>query len=310
MEEVGEARVEDAQVLRAGDAVTLVFEGDEFVGDILSLQGLRNGFDVVLGYIRVLRALDYQEVTLDVLYEVDRGPFAVTVGNILGGTAHHLLAVGSEVGARGVVVECEVGHTADRGCGGDDLGLEVCDRPPRRVSTVRCACNANASRLCHVGIDQRLDPTPYVFLLPTAPAVLLYGVLEREAETRAAPVVRRQHVEAPRGQVLDLGVEPVFGMACRAAVDQDDGSKLLAGCTVEPTLYLYAVDRSPAEVFGGDEPLRTYASSSRQARKTGWFAVLRVVTYEVHGVKGIVVHAHPAAIFGLGQRHEVASCAL
>ena len=80
-----------------------------------------------------------------------------------------------------------------------------------------------------------------------------------ETEPRAAPVVRHQHVEAPRGQVLDLGVEPVFGMACRAAVDQDDGSKLLAGCTVEPTLYLYAVDRSPAEVFGGDELLCTYA---------------------------------------------------
>src|ERR671920_284855 len=229
MEEVGEARVEDAQVLRAGYAVTLVFEGDEFVGDILALQGLRNGFDVILGYIRVLRALDYQEVTLDILYEVYRGPFAVTVGNIPGGTAQHLLAVRSEVGTRGVVVECEVGHTADRSCGGDDLGVEVGDRPPRRVPTVGGAGNANASRLCHAGFDQRLDPTPYVFLLPTAPAVLFYGLLEREPEPRAAPVVRRQHIEAPRGQVLDLGVEPVFAMACRAAVDQHDGSKLLAG---------------------------------------------------------------------------------
>src|SRR5918995_2351587 len=218
MEEVGEARVEDAQVLRAGDAVALVLEGEEFVGDSMLFEGFRNGIDVVLGYVRVLRALYDQEVTLDVLYEVDRGPFAVTVGDIFGGTAHHLFAVGPEVGTGGVVVECEVGHTADRGCGGDDLGLEVCDRPPRRVSAVGGTCNANASRLYHVGIDQRLDPAPYVFLLPTAPAVLLYRLLERETEPRAAPEVRRQHVEAPRGQVLDLGVEPVFGVACRAAV--------------------------------------------------------------------------------------------
>src|SRR5215203_5106815 len=108
MEEVGEARVEDAQVLRAGYAVTLVFERDEFVGDVLALQGFRNGFDVVPGYVRVLQALDDQEVPFDVLYGVDRGPFAVTVGNILGGTAHHLLAVGPEVGAGSVVVEGEV----------------------------------------------------------------------------------------------------------------------------------------------------------------------------------------------------------
>src|SRR5918998_1546358 len=304
-EEGGEARVEDAQVLRAGDAVALVFEDDKVVGYAVLLEGYCDSVDVLRRDVRVLRALDDQEVPLDCLYEVDRGPFTVTVGDIFGGTAHHLLAVGSEVGARGVVVECEVGHTADRGCGGDDLGLEVRDRPPRRVFAVGGACNANASRLCHIGIDQRLDPAPYVFLLPTAPAVLLYRLLERETEPRAAPVVRRQHVEAPRGQVLDLGVEPVFGVASRAAVDQHDGSKLLAGCTVEPTLYLYAVHRPPAEVFGGDEPLRTYASPSWQARKTGRFAVLSVVVYEVHGVKGVVVSADPVVV-GLGQRYEVA----
>src|SRR5215207_8178259 len=303
-EEGGEARVEDAQVLRAGDAVALVFEDDKVVGYAVLFKGFCDSVDVIRSDVRVLRALDDQEVPLDILYEVDRGPFTVTVGDILGGTAHHLLAVGSEVGARGVVVECEVGHTADRGCGGDELGLEVCDRPPRRVSAVGGACNANASRLCHVGIDQRLDPTPYVFLLPTAPAVLLYGVLEREAETRAAPVVRRQHVEAPRGQVLDLGVEPVFGMACRAAVDQHDGSKLLAGCAVEPTLYLYAVDRPPAEVFGGDEPLRTYASPSCDAWRAGRWAGRGGGGYEVHGVKGVVASADPV-VFGLGQRYEV-----
>src|SRR5918995_1902865 len=310
MEEVGEARVEDAQVLRAGDAVPLVFEGDEFVGDVLALQGFRNGFDVVLGYVGVLRALDDQEVTLDILYEVYRGPFAVTVGNIPGGTAHHLLAVRSEVGTRGVVVECEVGHTADRSCGGDDLGVEVRDRPPRRVSAVGGACNANASRLCHVGIDQRLDPTPYVFLLPTAPAVLLYRLLERETEPRAAPVVRRQHVEAPRGKVLDLGVEPVFGVACRAAVNQDDGSEFLATCSVEPTLNLHAVDRPPSEVFGGDEPLLVYFHPFRQAREAGPFAIFLAVAHEVHRVEGIVVGTDPAAIIGLGQRYNVASCVL
>ena len=72
----------------------------------------------------------------------------------LGRTAHHLLAVGPEVGAGGVVVDCEVGHTADRCCGGDDPGIEVCDRPPRRVSAVGGASNADASRLCHLGSDQ------------------------------------------------------------------------------------------------------------------------------------------------------------
>ena len=85
MEEVGEARVEDLQVLRTSDAVTLIFERDEFIGDVFALQGFRNGFDVVLGYVRVFQALDDQEVTLDVLYGVDRGPVAVTVRNILGG---------------------------------------------------------------------------------------------------------------------------------------------------------------------------------------------------------------------------------
>src|ERR687889_1973277 len=310
MEEVGEVRVEDAQVLRAGDAVTLVFEGDEFVGDILALQGLRNGFDVILGYIRVLRALDYQEVTLDILYEVDRGPFAVTVGNIPGGTAQHLLAVRSEVGTRGVVVECEVGHTADRSCGGDDLGVEVRDRPPRRVSAVGGASNANASRLCHAGFDQRLDPTPYIFLLPTAPAVLFYGLLERETEPCATPVVQRHNVEAARGKVLDLGVEPVFGVARRAAVNQDDCSEFLATCSVEPTLNLHAVDRTPAEVFGGDEPLLVYVHPFRQASEAGPFAILLAVAHEVHRVESIVVGTDPAAVIGLGQRYKVASCAL
>ena len=54
--------------------MALVFEGEEFVGDILALQGFRNGLDIILGYVRVLQALDDQEVALDVLYEVDRGP--------------------------------------------------------------------------------------------------------------------------------------------------------------------------------------------------------------------------------------------
>src|SRR5829696_1023606 len=124
-EEVGQARVEDAQVLRAGDTVALVFEGEEFVGDILALQGFRNGVNVILCDVRVLQTLDDQEVPLDVLYGVDRGPCTVTVGDILGGTAHHLLAVGPEVGTRGVVVDGEVGHTADGGCGGDGPGFEV-----------------------------------------------------------------------------------------------------------------------------------------------------------------------------------------
>ena len=64
VEELGEARVEDAQVLRAGDAVALVFEGEEFVGDVMRFEGFRNGVDVILGYVRVLQALDDQEVPL------------------------------------------------------------------------------------------------------------------------------------------------------------------------------------------------------------------------------------------------------
>ena len=126
-----------------------------------------------------------------------------------------------------------------------------------------------------------------------------------EPEPRAAPVVRRQHVEAPRGEVLDLGVEPVFGVAGRAAVDQDDGSKLLPTRTVEPTLYFHAVDGPPAEVFGGDEPLLVYVHPFRQAREAGPFAIL-TVAYEVRRVEGIVMGADPTAVIGLGQRYEVA----
>ena len=83
---------------------------------------------------------------------------------------------------------------------------------------------------------QRLDAAPDVFLLAAAPAVLLDGLLEREPEPRAAPVVRREHVEAARDEVLDLGVEPVLGVAGRAAVDQDYGPNALGPppCTANP----------------------------------------------------------------------------
>jgi hypothetical protein len=64
VEEVSETRVEDAQVLRAGDAVAFVFEGEEFVGDAMLFEGFRDGVDVVRSDVRVLRALDDQEVPL------------------------------------------------------------------------------------------------------------------------------------------------------------------------------------------------------------------------------------------------------
>ena len=82
----------------------------------------------------------------------------------------------------------------------------------------------------------------------------------------------------------------------------------LAARTVEPTLDLHAVDGPPVEVFGGDEPL-IYAQPLRQAREAGTFAVL-TVAHEVDRVEGIVMGADPAAIFGPGQRYEVASCVL
>src|SRR5215207_1411555 len=309
LEEVGEAWVENLEVLGTGDAVAFVFEGEEFVGDILALQDFRNGGDVVLCDVWILQSLHDQERPLDVLYEFDRGPVAVAIGDILGGTAHHLLAVRPEVGACGVVVDHEIRHPADRGRCCDDLGFEVCDRPPRRVSAVGGACNAHAPKLCDAGLDESFDPTPYVFLLSAAPAVLFYGLLEGEPEPRAAPVVRRQHVEAARGKVLDLGVESILGVAGRAAVDQDDSSKFLATCSVEPTLYLHAVDRPPAEVFGGDEPLLVYVLPFRQTCEAVPFAIL-TVAHEVRGMEGIVVGADPAAIIGLGQRYKVAPSVL
>ena len=197
------------------------------------------------------------------LYELDRGSFAVEVRDVFGGAAHHLLAVGPQVGAGGVVVDHEVGHAADRGGGGDRLGVEVCDRPPRRVPAVGGARHADASWLCDAGLYQRFDAAPDVFLLAAAPAVLLDGLLEGEPEARAAPVVRGEHVEAARNEVLDLGVEPVFGVAGRAAVDQNYRSKALAGRSVEPTLYLQAVDGPPAEVFGRDERLHALGHALR-----------------------------------------------
>src|ERR671910_697602 len=86
--------------------------------------------------------------------------------------------------------------------------------------------------------------------------------VEGESETRAAPVVWGEYVEAMRNEILDLGVEPVLGVACRAAVDQNYRSKTLAGRSVEPPMYFQAVDGGPAEIFGRDERLHARGHAS------------------------------------------------
>src|SRR3712207_8757351 len=72
-EEVRQAWVEDLQVPRAGDAVSLVLEGEQLVGDAEFTQNLRDGLDVIRGDVRVLEALHDKEPPPDVLHEVYRG---------------------------------------------------------------------------------------------------------------------------------------------------------------------------------------------------------------------------------------------
>ena len=82
MEEGGEAGVEDLEVFGAGDAVAFVLEGEEFVGDVMVVQGFCDGLDVVGCNVGVLEALDDQEFAADVFYVLYRGSFAVYVRDV------------------------------------------------------------------------------------------------------------------------------------------------------------------------------------------------------------------------------------
>jgi hypothetical protein len=155
-----------------------------------------------------------------------------------------------------VVVDREVGHAAD-GCGrGDEVGRVVRDSPPRRVSSVGGAGDPDPAGSRDACPDERLYPGSDVLLLPAAPAVLLDGLLERQPEPGTAAVVRCEHVEAPRDEVLDLGVEPVLGVARRAAVYQHHRPHALPRSPVQPPLHLQPVHRTPPEVLSRHQPLR------------------------------------------------------
>ena len=62
LEEVGEAWVEDLQVLGTGDAVPLVLEGEEVVGDAEFLEGSRGDGGVIWGVVGVFEALNDKKV--------------------------------------------------------------------------------------------------------------------------------------------------------------------------------------------------------------------------------------------------------
>src|SRR3712207_3667250 len=194
-EEICEALVEELQVLRTGDPVAFVLEGEEFVGDAEFFEGFRGDADVIRGYVWVLQALHDQESSANVVDEVYRRAFPVAFRDLIGGAAHHLLAVGTEVRSGGLIVHDEVRHAADRGGCGDYLRRVVRDRPPRRVSAVGGAGDADSARTGDAGVDKRLDAAPYVLLFPPTPAILLYRLLKRQAEPGAPPIVRDQHVE-------------------------------------------------------------------------------------------------------------------
>src|SRR5918997_4038807 len=295
LEEVGHACVENFEVLRTGDAVSLVVEGEHFVGKTEVVESLCDGVDVIGGDVRVLEALHDQDASADVPHEVYRGAFVVALRDLVWGAAHHLLAVGPEVWAGRVIVHNEVRHAADGRCGGDEVRREVRDRPPRRIPAVGGAGYADATRLRDTGLNKRLDAASYVLLLPAAPAVLLDRLLELQPEPGAPPVVGGQHVEAPREEVLDLGVEPVLGVARRPAVDEQDGADAVPRCPVEPPLHLETVHRPPGKVLSRDQPLRVERNALPQARDAlrGFVFLCWREANDVHGVAGAVVEPDP-----------------
>src|SRR5215211_1037893 len=180
------------------------------------------------------------------------------------------------------------------------------DRPPRRVPAVGGAGYADATRLCDAGPDERLDTGPYVFLLATTPAVFLYGLLELEPEAGAPPVVRSQHVEAARDEVLDLGVEPVLGTARGTAVHQHDRPGAASRRPVQPSLHLQSVHRPPGEVLRRDQTFRVERNSLPQPSQAdrGFIDFCGIEADEIHGVPGAVVEPDPASSIGRGERDQ------
>src|SRR5690606_560613 len=128
----------------------------------------------------------------------DRGALAVALRHLVRRAAEHLLAVRAQIGARRLVVDDEIGHAADRGRGGDDLGRPARDRAPRGVAAIRGTGDADPARARDPARDQMLDAAADVVLLGAAPECLLDRLAERETEAGRAAVVRLEHVEALR----------------------------------------------------------------------------------------------------------------
>src|SRR5229473_8105160 len=72
-------------------------------------------------HVGVVGALHDEEAARDALDGVDGRALAVALGRHGRAAAHHLLAVGADVGPRRLVVDDEVGHAADRRRRGDEL---------------------------------------------------------------------------------------------------------------------------------------------------------------------------------------------
>src|SRR5205823_5876553 len=113
----------------------------------------------------------------------------------------------------------------------------------------RRAGDADVPRGGQAGRDQSLGAGGQVGLLATAPAVFLDALAVGQPEAGAAAIVRVQNVESGGDQVLDLGVEPVFGARAGPAVDVDDRSPRVGPRSVEPALDLQPVDRPPVVIL-------------------------------------------------------------
>src|SRR5436190_22515861 len=145
----------------------------------------------------------------------------VAVGHLPGVAAHHLRAVGAQVGPRGLVIYHQVGHAADGRGRRQHVRRPVRDGKPRGISTVGRTRDAHLAALCGPLLYQRLDASPYVGLLAPAPAVLFDRLAVRQAEARTAPVVGVEHVEPLAHEELYLAVYAVLAVACRPAMNVD-----------------------------------------------------------------------------------------
>src|SRR5918995_6551205 len=179
---------------------------------------------------------------------------------------------------------------AAAGRGGNGGGREGRRPPPPRAPAVGGSRNPDTPGLGHAGPDKRLDATTYILLLAPAPAVYFDRLLEREPEPSAPPVVRGQHVETPREEVLDLGVEPVLSVVRGSAVDQYDCPCAPPRRPVQPPLHLEPVHRVPGEVLRGNELLRSQRGALPQPGQAGQSppGLCRIETDEVCGVPGVV----------------------